>query len=361
LEWFNGSGYQTRYKRLWATVDNDRWTLSVDGLRVGNHAIAVQQIGPDRQRLWQPFTVAPDPDPGPDPDPEVVKRATLIMSRSIIGLPVVNCPFWDDAEQADPQLLLGVHSLLETAELLAAKNVKVTSTVVPGWTQPVDVTCRNRASLVASWEQHTLLREQYGWHATSHGLDKIPLTGLTPAEQEEQICGSIEAMETQGMTGADAFFNFPENKRTTEIEAIAETCFTFGRKYVGPTRGPNLMADVLDRELIGTHSVAGGTCPGCERTHRQDYRQPAQMIEAMLGEPEDETWGVILFYKLVEGARLSGFEQWDCTSLDAADHWTNQGEVYCLDDFETIVDGLNDAGVEWVNPADVAELVAAGS
>ena len=95
-------------------------------------------------------------------------------------------------------------------------------------------------------------------------------------------------------------------------------------------------------------------------TNLRDYDQPTDLVAAVLGGGGNR-WGLLQFYKLVEGRKTSGFNQWDCSSANAAEHWTTQGEIYCWNDFLEVVDGLDAAGVEWVVPADVRDEVEAGT
>jgi hypothetical protein len=58
-------------------------------------------------------------------------------------------------------------------------------------------------------------------------------------------------------------------------------------------------------------------------------------------------------YLLVTGkspAYATSQDQWDCTSPDPADHWSNDTERYCYSDFQEIMQALYDAGMTITQP-----------
>ena len=284
-------------------------------------------------------------------DSGATKLATLIMSRTILGLPNAGrCPDF----ALDSTIYPDSVPLLEIADHLTSIGIVATNTIVPGWTDETEPSCINSASLVGSWETSAFLRDVHGWTAVPHGTNKVNLAQITdPDELFNETCGSIPLLEEQGHTDASSFFNFPGNRRSDEAEEVVATCFSFGRRYTGPQA--NSFDEVRSGDLIKTYSVAGGTCLGCERTHDGDYKHPQDIVNGVVGDPTQDTWGLVLFYKLVVGSKDAGHQQWDCTSPNPAEHWTNQGEIYCWDDFVWVMDQLNIAGVDWVTPADVVD------
>ena len=369
LEWWAGDGYQPAFEKLWATVDGDGgWVLPVGSLDTGSHSLTVQSFseGVRTTRSAIRFDVAepepepqPEPQPEPEPEPELApsQLGTLIMSRSLWGVPQTqSCRYGTNTTA----LAEGSLSLLEIADLLDERNIKTTHTITVERHDETELTCVNLATLTVPWATLTDLRDNYGWSAISHGQQYLAMNDLDDDAVTAESCGSLTELEDRGFVEASAMFAFPNNRvsLSARTRQIAGSCFDFLREY-GSTS--NTFERVAAGESVRVRSVSGGSCSaaGCAETHPREYVTPDRVLSEVLG--GDGTWGVVQFYKIVVGSWTEGHQQWDCTSPDPDEHWTNQGEIYCLADFLAVVDGMSAAGVDWVSPADVAGLVESGA
>jgi hypothetical protein len=103
-------------------------------------------------------------------------------------------------------------------------------------------------------------------------------------------------------------------------------------------------------------SVNGGACDdpsaSCYTLNTPyHYDLPSTLIRQANVAPG--TWQGIQFYTFVTGAGSAGNGSWDCTSPNPADHWTTKIEVYCWNDFLSVINSVP-AGVTVTDPATVA-------
>jgi hypothetical protein len=125
---------------------------------------------------------------------------------------------------------------------------------------------------------------------------------------------------------------------------VLNRCFAFTRLYSGGiTEQQNLTAPYYERVRV----AGGGRASG--------YDPPGEVL-ARIRALHDGDWLSLGSYKFVVGQRTGpDRQQWDCTSPDAARHWTTDDEVYCWTDYLAILDGLGAQQLEIVDPATVAE------
>lgn len=278
-----------------------------------------------------------------DPSPSAPRYLTVIMARSE----------WQQVEACAQ--LPGAVTLDRVAQELAARGVTATGSVVTQEVAQSTRTCDPGGYENASWDDLADLRDTYGWNFISHSRNYPNLTTLTPAEQYDEVCGSLDDLAAQGHNDAWGLFAYPNNKRTEAIQNdIVETCFAFGRKYASAV---NPMASLSDPWYVDVRGIGGGACVDEALTcstidaNGRTYIDPAA-VRAIVT-PATGEWRVAQFFRFVEGSRLTGDVQWDCTSPDWRQHWTNRAEMYCFDDFLSAFDDLP-ADVTVVSPAQVA-------
>src|SRR5262249_31476505 len=146
---------------------------------------------------------------------------------------------------------------------------------------------------------------------------------------------------------------------TTSLQAnVVSTCFAYGRRYA---QAPNVRSKMTAPWFANTDSVNGGSCnesgTACSNVGGapRRYRSPVDLASRVAGVQPDR-WVNLQFYRFVTGARGtpkgSGF-RWDCTSSDWRQHWTSKTELYCYNDFLSVLDAVG-AGVTVTDPATVA-------
>ena len=64
-------------------------------------------------------------------------------------------------------------------------------------------------------------------------------------------------------------------------------------------------------------------------------------------------WDIIQGYKFVTGANSSSGGSWNCTGAPA-DHWTSRGELYCYNDWRSVINAIP-AASRVVTPSAIAQ------
>jgi hypothetical protein len=237
--------------------------------------------------------------------------------------------------------------------------------------------------ITASWNDLAELRDEYGWTFVGDSMPIYNANGditksrpkmneLDPVEQYRQSCGSLEVLEANGHTRGGGLFAYAGNRIDLEAQDnIVSTCYAFSRSYGAPA---NVLDSMAAPWFASTLSVPGGNCndpaescfdqhltrPGWSSRHYLDREDLLARLS-----PDDGTWHIVQFYRLVEGARLEtegpdDGNYWDCTSPDPSKHWTSKDELYCAVDFRWAIDNLNPA-VNVVDAAFVADLIGRGN
>ena len=240
---------------------------------------------------------------------------------------------------------------------LDARGIDATGIVITNRLQETGISCFNGYTTHAGWDT---IQDWHadGWSFVSGGTHK-DMTTLSYAQQVAESCGSLSAFSTRGID-ASGLFAYGGNRYTTEIQTDpVSTCFEFGRRYGG---GPNERATTTAPWFAKVHSVTGGKCNDAALPCYMDqyvsnfrYHSPAQMVTNVQRAPD--TWYAMQFYRFVQGSYRSADFTWDCTSSDWRAHFTSHDELYCYNDFLTVMDALETAmanGVVVADPETVA-------
>jgi hypothetical protein len=259
----------------------------------------------------------------------------------------------------------GAVDLDHVATDLAARGLTAVGTIVVDRTNESGFSCWGRYALEPDWGW---IKARYaeGWRFVSAGTDYLDMTTLPLPAARRESCGSLGAFAAHGLDGADGLFAYPNNHYTIPLqERPVSRCFSFGRRY-DTIDHPNVRADMRSPWFARTYSVNGGTCNDTalpcytvtgspQSTPAYRYASPEALVAAVHTQPR--TWFLAQFYRFVTGSRLGTGLTWDYTSPDWRQHYTSRQEVYCYNDFLTIMDGLQDAtttGVTVTDPSTVA-------
>lgn len=249
-----------------------------------------------------------------------------------------------------------------------------------------------RGSVVASWDDLAMLRDEYGWtfQGDSYGPGRPKLPTLAPTEQEQQSCGSLDVLRSRGHDRAWGLYSLPGNQADDVAHtSILTECYSYTRRYGdllprntawmlenGSNFGVPLYAETL--------SVNGGACnavgEACATDHLQfahwnpnnrTYMLPSELAGAL--DAGTGAWHIVQFYRFVTGANDptqggavvdggdTGGTYWDCSDPDPARHWTSRGEVYCWVDFQAAIESIDLSRIEVVDPARVAVTYGRGN
>jgi hypothetical protein len=219
--------------------------------------------------------------------------------------------------------------------------------------------CTN-GDIYANWTDLHNLNTSDGFQVVSEGLNHHDITNETLAEQQAESCGSLPDFSNEGFTRAWGEFAYPDDKSTTAIQTnVVSTCFAYGRAYsYTPTINVrSLMAapwfEKADNVLGGECNVSTLPCFSLTTTKGRHYTNPSGWARVLKNETANQ-WDDLQFYQLVTGSSSqSQTFSWDCTSTNWKLHWTSHNEMYCLNDFMTIIAAIQ-PGVLDVDPATVA-------
>jgi len=270
---------------------------------------------------------------------------TLLFSRSEIL----------DAADCRPDRTGSVNLLTQVAPALARRGIAGTGSVETGITQATARACVHyKRSLTASWADLTRLRERYGWKFVSHGRTYATnLAAMTPREQWSETCGSLIDLERHGIWSGDGLFAYPDNKWSAQVETdVVSKCFAFGRRYAGgPTTRTEAMAFPHWQRTTG---VGGGRCNNralpCSRLATgTTYHSPVALIQTLRRLAPNQ-WLTLQSYVFVTGDRRG---HWRCSARHWQDHWTDDPERYCWNDYRRILNAIP-SGVQVTDPKTVA-------
>ena len=217
----------------------------------------------------------------------------------------------------------------QVATELAGRGLTATGLVVTTPTQRSTRYCHSDIGIHASWNDLAMLRDTYGWTFDSTGAQHKNMLTLTPAQQLDESCGSLTPLRDHGHDRSGALFGYPNNVYDATMQAnVVSTCFDFGRRYGYPfTTRDGASAD---GGLQWTLSV-NGNMPA-------RYTPRETLAERM--NPGPGEWSVVQVYRFVTGVRSGTGSSWDCTSANAAEHWTSRAELYCWNDFLWALDRI---------------------
>jgi hypothetical protein len=219
-------------------------------------------------------------------------------------------------------------------------------------------------NLYANWNDLATLRDAYGWTVVPRGLTNDALTDVAdPAVLEANICGAIKPFRAHGHLRAWGMFAWPQNRFTVELQQRYVTpCYAYGRRYTGPYGTNNL--PVPFPYWSRAVSVNGGKCADpslpCHTftpKGNRNYMQPKDLAATAALARSKGVWVLLQFYTLVSGAygRMGDRFAWDCRSSDPADHWSSYSEIYCWNDYQSVVRSIP-WGSRVTDPATVAQL-----
>lgn len=251
----------------------------------------------------------------------------------------------------------GALTLVDVANDLKAHAMSATGTVVVDRTNRTGRLCEG-GNLYSNWSDLARLRDTYGWQFVSNGLTHDDITGMSPEEQAEETCDTLDTFTAHGFNSAWGLYAYGDNHFTTAIQKnLVSSCFGFGRTYRG---GVNMRATTIAPWFQKTNSILGGDCnivgQPCyilKSTGGQHYQSPLTFANLVAGEGKDQ-WIDLQFYRLVTGSsHLTPAYSWDCTNSNWKLHWTSSIEMYCQNDFDSILSHVV-PGVIVADPATVA-------
>lgn len=244
-----------------------------------------------------------------------------------------------------------VASQMQSMGLMGTGNVITSRTPASGFL------CWGQFELQPGWDELATLRDSFGWQFVSASQSYKDMTTLTTAQQQAESCGSLPIFQAHGHMRAWGLFAYPNNKLNPTVQAnVVAHCFAFGRKYWNGV--PNYRPTTKAPWFLKTDSVNGGACNDptqpCYTLGGSRYRSPAALA-ALVNVAPDHYYNV-QFYRFVTGKQGvlhgPGFT-WDCTSSDWTQHWTSNGELYCYNDFLSVI-GAIPPSVVVTDPATVA-------
>jgi len=255
-------------------------------------------------------------------------------------------------------------ALLDTtvAPFLQSLGFSATGTIETGPTQQSSLWCTHyQSTLATSWDLAQELASAYGWTFVSHS-STYPTTWPTdPGQQWDQTCGSAQVIDAHGLPGADAMYAWPHSYlNSTALTQFVEPCFGTSRVFrnvptdVGTLSSPpyyqyawQLLGGCLSA-TTGANRCGPVVIDGSTLT----YQDPRAMINAIEALPPGRVV-TLQAYLLVTGKSppyTASKDQWDCTSSDPADHWSNDAERYCYSDFMEVMQALHDSGITITQP-----------
>jgi hypothetical protein len=174
---------------------------------------------------------------------------------------------------------------------------------------------------------------------------------ITADNANKYTCDVIKTLARKGHTNAWGLFAFPRSLINEEIHNNYVTqCYAFARTYSG--KKYKILEPEIKSWQLGFWSVNGGSCALTDECKKYSsafnqayaYTPPSELL-AHLSNNINE-WSGVQFYKLVRGKKIPNTtsihegEYWDCTSKQVEEHWSSHAEIYCLNDFEWILENV---------------------
>ena len=239
------------------------------------------------------------------------------------------------------------------APYLAHLGIRATGSLETAATQKTGYWCAHYGESAAlSWTEARLLSRLYGWSFVSHSATypKTPAAwaSMDPAQLYAETCGSANAIAAHGLKGSSGMFVWPGSNVVTVALPLVEQCFDVSRVYRGI--GVNKQTDVVAPPYkVSTLGLWGGKCndpglPCSTMSSAVPYMLPSTVI-GRLDALQPADWFSLQAFVLVTGknpAYTTNLDRWDCTSANPADHWTNDAERYCYNDFQTIMAAIHE-------------------
>lgn len=253
----------------------------------------------------------------------------------------------------------------KVASEFRARGLVGTGNVVTGRTPETGFTCFNGYALHPGWDRLATLRDGSGWTFVSASRTYANIASLTPAQQWDESCGSLQAFEDHGHMRAWGLFAYPNDSYSVAAQTdVVSTCFAYGRTYDDSlplgTKNENVRSAMAAPWFQRTSSLFGGSCndPSLACYSAAYVRRYGSVTDLRrLVQVGADRWFNLQAYRFVTGARgtlgASGMN-WDCTSPDWRAHWASASELYCWVDYKRILNAIP-AGVVVTDPATVAE------
>ncbi len=235
-----------------------------------------------------------------------------------------------------------------------------------------------------TWTQLSQWQSEYGFKITSAGESYAllagpnavtfpytsPVNGMVIPDINTDICGSLAVFTAHGFN-AMGMFDYPDNQFTDTIQlSTTINCFDFGRVYYSGRNIEALNGTGLPHNGGGytgtqywyakTISINGGYCNDPSPT--ASCRTVKGVSRAYQNVPELEAevkvdpgqWVNLQAYRLVTGSKIdSSRNTWDCTSPNWQEHWTSETELFCENDYMSIISSIPSTTVV-TDPATVA-------
>ena len=245
----------------------------------------------------------------------------------------------------------GIAPLATTvAPYLHSLGMPATGTLVTAKVQQATRKCTHaNSSLMASWNDATQLSTAYGWTFVSHTATyPADVTHLTPAQAQAETCGSAATIDAHGLPGGHGYIAYPgaQTVPTALQTNYSARCFAWGRMY-GSSGLTAKAAGTTAPFWQHTKAANGGACNDktlpCYSLPVQRYNLPSTII-GYLGGLGAGKWFTFQAYILVTGkspAYTHSTIAWDCTSANPAQHWTNDNERWCYNDYQAVIAAIH--------------------
>lgn len=255
----------------------------------------------------------------------------------------------------------GTRTLLQNAEDMKARGLFGVGGVVLSRTPDTGNPCFANYMTRSSWADMANLRDNYNWKFISQGMNYANMTKMTKdSDRYNESGATLPLLEAKGHNRSWGAFNYANNKQDSAAQKVVTKYFGFGRKYGG---GQNTKAKVTKAPYImNTNSVNGGRCHNPDlacysmRVVNDRRSTSVELLANVLSPKRADQWGVVQFYRLVEGKRgaIGDNFAWDCTSTDWKNRWTSQPELFCRESFLEVMDKRTTSATV-ADPATVAE------
>ncbi len=267
---------------------------------------------------------------------------------------------WQATMSPNCTAVSNARTLEQNAQDLKDRGLFGVGGVVVNRTLETDRTCFNNYTTQPSWADLNNLRDNYDWKFISQGMNYADMTLMTnDADRYNESGATLPILAAHGHDRAWGAFNYANNKQDAAAQAIVNQYFAFGRKY-GPGTNTRTVAS-QSPYIMSTNSVNGGRCnnktlPCYNMPIKNDRRSTSPVVLSKVMSPKDNEWGVVQFYRLVEGkyGKMGDNFAWDCSSANWQDRWTSQPEVYCRESFLFALDSRTTKATV-TDPATVAE------
>ena len=239
----------------------------------------------------------------------------------------------------------------QVAQDLATHGYAATEAVTTSLEADTGERCNTNGDLTLSWSDLRQLQSQYGWDSIPRGNSDD--RSATTSQQYADSCALLPTFYSEGFPNAWAMYAYFGGPYSTTMQStIVDTCFAFGRTYqVGPNPLP-----APSPYLVKVFSINGGYCNdptlSCHSVGAPyEYTLPSA-LETLV---QSAGWDIIQGYKFVTGSYASSAVSWDCTGADPASHWTTRSEVYCYNDWQSVIAAIP-ATAQVVSPSVIAGL-----